>query len=83
MFEIVLGCLSLAMAILLFVLAREIRLRLAWQQLYLRTWDQEEQDAREDDSGFATASVQSTLAGDENGVAGRCGVSAQRLRVER
>ncbi len=59
-----LGCASLALALLLLLLAREIRLRRAWQQLWLCKREQEQTNA-EEDSRFAAEAWGATEEEDE------------------
>jgi hypothetical protein len=53
MYGLVFGCLTLALAILVFALVREIRLRRAWQRLWFVFVEQETRNAEENGLGPA------------------------------
>jgi hypothetical protein len=60
-----LGCMSVAMAVLVYLLAREIRLRRTWQQLWLCTWDQEQRNAEAEDAECTEGARRTMDAGNE------------------
>jgi hypothetical protein len=51
MYALVFGCLTLALAIVVFSLIREIRLRRAWQRLWFVFVEQETRNAEENGLG--------------------------------
>jgi hypothetical protein len=65
MHNLVFGCLTLALATLVFALIREIRLRRAWQRLWFVYVEQERLNAEENDLGPAGDVL---AAGDSDGV---------------
>jgi hypothetical protein len=78
------GCSAMGMAMLVFALVREVRLRRAWQQLWFNLWKEGDSYASTDHPGIAAFPPAETWNDSEDdGVDIAAGNQPCRLRVKR